>query len=51
MDVTPDRHERLFAFFVTLFVTFVLLTNTVGVKLFTVGGQTLPVSIIWYPLR
>ena len=33
-----------------LFVTFVLLTNTVGVKLFTLAGITLPVSIIWYPL-
>jgi uncharacterized integral membrane protein (TIGR00697 family) len=33
-----------------LFVTFVLLTNTVGVKLFTVVGVTLPVSILWYPL-
>ena len=33
-----------------LFVTFVLLTNTVGVKLFTAFGRTLPVSIIWFPL-
>ena len=33
-----------------LFVTFVLLTNTVGVKLFTWAGLTLPVSILWYPL-
>jgi uncharacterized integral membrane protein (TIGR00697 family) len=33
-----------------LFVTFVVLTNTVGVKLFTVLGVTLPVSIVWYPL-
>ena len=33
-----------------LFVTFVVLTNTVGVKLFTLFGVTLPVSILWYPL-
>lgn len=33
-----------------LFVTFVILTNTVGVKLFTLYGVTLPVSILWYPL-
>jgi uncharacterized integral membrane protein (TIGR00697 family) len=33
-----------------VFVTFVLLTNTVGVKLFEVFGLTLPVSILWYPL-
>jgi uncharacterized integral membrane protein (TIGR00697 family) len=44
------RYERLFAGFLALFVTFVLLTNTVGVKLFTVMGITLPVSIVWYPL-
>jgi uncharacterized integral membrane protein (TIGR00697 family) len=50
--VTDARasQERLYAIFVALFVTFVLLTNTVGVKLFTVFGWTLPVSIIWYPL-
>ena len=33
-----------------VFVTLVILTNTVGVKLFTAGGMILPVSIIWYPL-
>lgn len=33
-----------------LFVTFVVLTNTVGVKLFTLLGVALPVSILWYPL-
>jgi uncharacterized integral membrane protein (TIGR00697 family) len=43
-------YERLFASFMALFVTFVLLTNTVGVKLFTLLGVTLPVSILWYPL-
>jgi len=56
VDATPGQHggtvryERLFAFFMALFVTFVVLTNTVGVKLFTVSGVTLPVSILWYPL-
>lgn len=44
------RYELLFAAFVAVFVTFVVLTNTVGVKLFTVAGRTLPVSIVWYPL-
>jgi uncharacterized integral membrane protein (TIGR00697 family) len=44
------RQEQLFAFFMALFVTFVVLTNTVGVKLFTLAGVTLPVSILWYPL-
>ena len=33
-----------------VFVTFVVLTNTVGVKLFTAFGIVLPVSIIWFPL-
>ena len=45
-----ERYEQLFGLFTSLFVTFVLLTNTVGVKLFTVAGLTLPVSILWYPL-
>jgi uncharacterized integral membrane protein (TIGR00697 family) len=44
------RYELLFAVFVAVFVTFVVLTNTVGVKLFTFRGMTLPVSIVWYPL-
>ena len=43
-------YERLFAGFMALFVTLVVLTNTVGVKLFTLLGITLPVSILWYPL-
>ncbi len=44
------RYEMLFSAFVAVFVTFVVLTNTVGVKLFAVGGLILPVSILWYPL-
>ena len=44
------RYELLFAGFTAVFVTFVVLTNTVGVKLFTVWSTTLPVSIVWYPL-
>lgn len=51
MDAPANRrYEQLFAVFLAVFVTFVLLTNTVGVKLFEVAGMTLPVSIIWYPL-
>ena len=50
LDSATQRYEQLFAFFMALFVTFVLLTNTVGVKLFTLAGVTLPVSILWYPL-
>jgi uncharacterized integral membrane protein (TIGR00697 family) len=45
-----DRYELVFSGLVALFVTFVVLTNTVGVKLFTLIGLTLPVSILWYPL-
>jgi uncharacterized integral membrane protein (TIGR00697 family) len=44
------RYELLFAGLMAVFVTLVVLTNTVGVKLFTAGGMILPVSIIWYPL-
>jgi hypothetical protein len=45
-----ERYERIYGIFVALFVTFVVLTNTAGVKLFTLFGTTLPVSILWYPL-
>jgi len=45
-----QRYEQVSAGFVAVFVTFVLLTNTVGVKLFTIWGLTLPVSVVWYPL-
>jgi len=45
-----NRYELVFAGFMAVFVTFVVLTNTVGVKLFTLFGLTLPVSILWYPL-
>ncbi|MFQ5603766.1 MAG: queuosine precursor transporter [bacterium] len=45
-----NRYEIIFAGMMAVFVTFVILTNTVGVKLFTIYGRTLPVSIIWYPL-
>ncbi len=44
------RYEQLYAGFVAVFVTVVVLTNTVGVKLFTAFGKVLPVSIIWFPL-
>ena len=47
---STKRYELLFAAFMAVFVTFVVLTNTVGVKLFTFRGMTLPVSIVWYPL-
>ena len=45
-----DRYEWFYAGSMAVFVTLVILTNTVGVKLFTVAGVILPVSIIWYPL-
>ncbi len=49
-DERRRRYENLYAGFMAVFVTFVLLTNTVGVKLCTLFGRVLPVSIIWYPL-
>jgi uncharacterized integral membrane protein (TIGR00697 family) len=48
--VKVQRYERIYAAHIALFITFVLLTNTLGVKLFTFAGYVLPVSIIWYPL-
>lgn len=50
LEIKTTAYEWLYTFFMAIFVTFVLLTNTVGVKLFTIFGQTLPVSILWYPL-
>jgi uncharacterized integral membrane protein (TIGR00697 family) len=44
------RYEIAYGGLLAVFVTFVVLTNTVGVKLFSVGGRVLPVSILWYPL-
>ena len=46
----PQRYEFLYTVNVAVFVTFVLLTNTVGSKLFDIAGLTLPVSILFYPL-
>ncbi len=44
-------YEQIYALFMAIFVTFVLLTNTVGVKLFTLFDTvTLPVSVLWFPL-
>jgi len=49
-EPSPAGYEFVYSGLLALFVTFVVLTNTVGVKLFTLAGVTLPVSIIWYPL-
>ncbi len=52
-----DRYNMIYLVFIAIFVAFMVLTNTVGVKLFQVEGITLfgkslilPVSIVWYPL-
>jgi len=49
-----SRYEGVFAGLLVLFTTFVVLTNTVGVKLFELDlgfySAVLPVSILWYPL-
>ncbi len=55
MDETKERkwitpYEALYGVFIAVFVTFVILTNTVGVKLFSAFGRILPVSILWFPL-
>lgn len=50
LQFVMKRYEQLYAGFMAVFVTFVVLTNTVGVKLFTAFGIVLPVSIIWFPL-
>ncbi len=52
-----DRYNMIYLVFIGIFVAFMVLTNTVGVKLFQVqgikifgGNLILPVSIVWYPL-
>lgn len=45
-----DKREMIYAGLMGVFVTFVVLTNTIGVKLFTVGNLVLPVSVVWFPL-
>ncbi|MDD9952548.1 MAG: queuosine precursor transporter [Zetaproteobacteria bacterium] len=41
--------EFFFCVLCCLFATFVVLTNTAGVKLFYVAGMSLPTSCLWYP--
>lgn len=45
-----SAYEGLYVGFMAVFVTFVVLTNTVGVKLFEFQGRILPVSILWFPM-
>ena len=49
-NINSKRYESIYAGLMAVFVTFVVLTNTVGVKLFVFWGKTVPVSIIWFPL-
>jgi len=42
------RYEQLYAGFMAVFVTFVVLTNTVGVKLFTAFGIVLQNFLHWF---
>lgn len=44
-----DISEMVFCVLCSLFTLFVVLTNTIGVKLFQVGGLSLPTSCLWYP--
>jgi len=48
---TPSerRSEYAYAALMGLFIALVVLTNTVGVKLFDLWGMVLPVSIVWFP--
>lgn len=43
------RTQYAYASFMGLFVTLVVLTNTVGVKLFEISGLVFPVSLVWFP--
>ena len=48
--INSKRYEQIYAGLIAVFVTIVILTNTVGIKLFEVFDRTLPVSIFWFPL-
>lgn len=49
--VHPDAPADLvFAWLAAAFVAIVVLTNTVGIKLFIVAGVTLPTSLMWFPV-
>lgn len=51
IDETPtDRRGLVFGTLTGTFVCLVVLTNTVGTKLFPLGPLTLPVSIFCFPL-
>ena len=45
-----DRQELVYACLVAVYVTVILLTNTVGTKLFVVGGVVFPVSLFCFPV-
>lgn len=44
------RKEAAYAFCAALFAVVLVITNVIGIKLFTVFGQTLTVGIITYPI-
>ena len=47
----PDaRPDAVFSWLMGAFVAIVVLTNTVGTKLFVVGDVTLPTSLMWFPV-
>jgi hypothetical protein len=45
-----DRQELVYACLVATYVTVILLTNTVGTKLFVMGGVVFPVSLFCFPV-
>ena len=49
-EFSVDRRGIAYAILVAMYVTLILLTNTVGTKLFVLYGVVFPVSLFCFPL-
>ena len=49
-EYPTDRRGLVFASLIAVYITLILLTNTVGTKLFTLGDLTFPVSLLCFPI-
>jgi uncharacterized integral membrane protein (TIGR00697 family) len=48
-EYPTDRRGLVYASLIAIYITLIILTNTVGTKLFVFMGLTLPVSILCFP--
>lgn len=50
IQVNSESRQLTYAGIMSVFAVLTVLSNTVGVKIFTLGGISLPVSVFWLPL-